>query len=378
MYTRTWPTARLPQGRGRPIVSQPRDRADCPGRGDAPSRSDARRAPLTGRPVTHPQRSGGPSSPTCTYPSSGGDVALYLAGRVRVYADTSCSSAAGMGDDVRAGTVSLGSHGSRQPHDHRPRACSAVRVPLPHNGHDATSITRPANRTNPVHATPLPLEIFSVSRLVRALRWAIVGGDARRYPYLVRMSADERTTLAECSWVEHRAGSVAILRAPVPDELHRLTTLLKQPHPRRSSDRAGEHEARRLRDLRAALEEAASATALLEVCPVCAKTDPDRPTTFEPRDGGLFAASCPSCRTRWELRRCPACNHTFPLLAPDALAATGAPEPDLDRHLGGTFLAIPCWAEGRTGHALCPACGTCGQATRVPSCPGNCSARARS
>lgn len=65
-YTRTWPTAWSPQGRGRPIASQPRDRAVCPGWGDAPSRSDARRAPLTGRPVTHPQRSGGPGSPART------------------------------------------------------------------------------------------------------------------------------------------------------------------------------------------------------------------------------------------------------------------------------------------------------------------------
>lgn len=65
-YARTGPTAWSPQGRGWPIASQPRDRADCPGWGNAPSRSDARRAPLTGRPVTHPQRSGGPGSPACT------------------------------------------------------------------------------------------------------------------------------------------------------------------------------------------------------------------------------------------------------------------------------------------------------------------------
>ncbi|CCK32826.1 hypothetical protein BN159_8448 [Streptomyces davaonensis JCM 4913] len=69
--------------------------------------------------------------------------------------EPSCSSAEGMGDDVRAGTVSLGSHGSRQPHDHQHRACSAFPDPLPCNRHDATSLTRPANRTNPNHAMPL-------------------------------------------------------------------------------------------------------------------------------------------------------------------------------------------------------------------------------
>lgn len=70
--------------------------------------------------------------------------------------EPSCPSAEGMGDCVRAGTVSLGSHGSRQPHDHQYRACSALRGPLPHNGHEATSLTRPANRTNPSRAMPLP------------------------------------------------------------------------------------------------------------------------------------------------------------------------------------------------------------------------------
>ncbi|MEV7239394.1 DUF4230 domain-containing protein, partial [Streptomyces sp. NPDC051020] len=31
----------------------------------------------------------------------------------------------------------------------------ALRGPLPHNGHEATSLTRPANRTNPNRAMPL-------------------------------------------------------------------------------------------------------------------------------------------------------------------------------------------------------------------------------
>ncbi len=69
--------------------------------------------------------------------------------------EPSCPSAEGMGDGVWAGTVSLGSHGSRQPHGHQHRACPALRSPLTHNGHDITSLTRPANRTNPNHAMPL-------------------------------------------------------------------------------------------------------------------------------------------------------------------------------------------------------------------------------
>ncbi|MFE6547240.1 DUF2357 domain-containing protein [Streptomyces sp. NPDC057746] len=227
-----------------------------------------------------------------------------------------------------------------------------------------------------VDVAPLsPLDIFSVSRLLRAVQWATLGADARDYPHTVPVPAGDRSALAGCGWLEPRPDGVAVVRAPSPAELERLPALLKQTRKRHGSGRATEHETRRLRTLCAALEDAAAKTELLEVCPVCAKTGPQRQTVFEPREDGLFAASCTSCRTRWELRRCLSCGDTFPLLDPDGLAATGAPEPDLDRRVGGVLLAVPCWAAGRTGQSVCPACGTCGQAGRVTSCPRGCSAR---
>ncbi|WP_328543097.1 hypothetical protein OHT17_44085 [Streptomyces sp. NBC_00371] len=60
-----------------------------------------------------------------------------------------------MGDDVRAGTVSLGSHGSRQPHDHQHRACSTLRGSLPHSGHDGTS-PRETGEPGPILITQCP------------------------------------------------------------------------------------------------------------------------------------------------------------------------------------------------------------------------------
>lgn len=68
--------------------------------------------------------------------------------------EPSYSSAEEMGDGVRGDMVSLGSHGSRQPRDHQHRD-SAFPDPLACDGHDAESLTRPANRTNPHHAMPL-------------------------------------------------------------------------------------------------------------------------------------------------------------------------------------------------------------------------------
>ncbi|WP_110944384.1 DUF2357 domain-containing protein [Streptomyces niger] len=228
----------------------------------------------------------------------------------------------------------------------------------------------------PAGVAPLsPLDIFSVSRLMRAIQWATLGADAGCYPYTVSMAAGERSALAACSWLEPHSDGVAVVRPPRPEELEELPRLLKGNRVRRGGGRAAEHEAQRLRTVRVELEDAAAQTELLAVCPICAKTGTQRQTVFEPRENGLFAAACFSCRTRWELRRCLACSSTFPLLDMDGLAAAGASEPHLDRRLGGVFLAAPCWAESGTGHAICPACGTCGQEPRVASCPRGCPVR---
>ncbi|MEV7163237.1 DUF2357 domain-containing protein [Streptomyces microflavus] len=228
-----------------------------------------------------------------------------------------------------------------------------------------------------VSVAPLsPLDIFSVSRLVRAVRWATWGTDARSYPYTVSTSASNRAVLADCSWLESRPDGVAVVRAPSPDELEQLPALVKKTRGRHGSGRATEHEVQRLRADFEALKDGAVKTKLLAACPICAKSGSPRQTVFEPRKGGLFAASCSSCRTRWELRRCLACDQAFPLLDPDGSTPTGAAESELDRRSGGTFLAVPCWAPDGTGQYICPACNTCGQGTRATSCPRGCSARA--
>ncbi|MFE5854644.1 DUF2357 domain-containing protein [Streptomyces sp. NPDC056500] len=228
-----------------------------------------------------------------------------------------------------------------------------------------------------VDVAPLsPLEIFSVSRLVRAMHWATLGADARGYPRLVPISAGERSALAACDWVEPRAHGVAVVRPPLPQELDRLPVLLTPPHPRQGGRRAAESEKRRIQALCMELEDAGRATALLAVCPVCAKTDPHRPTSFKPRSGNLFAAVCSSCQTRWELRRCTSCDDTFPLLHPHGHATSGTVESELDRRLGGALLAVPCWSVLHTEQAVCPTCGACGQTPPASECPRGCRAGA--
>ncbi|MGW4032518.1 hypothetical protein ACWEFL_24940 [Streptomyces sp. NPDC004838] len=204
-----------------------------------------------------------------------------------------------------------------------------------------------------------PLEIFSVSRLVRALHWATLGADARRYPHRVRASAAERELLGECAWLEPGDNGVAVLRAPRPDERDHLPALLTGARARqgggatrnsggatRQGGGAARHDARRLRELRTELEEAARTTALLETCPVCARPDPRRPTEFEPRDGGLFAASCPAClphslgtpplpRLR---RRLPSARRRRP---PHPRRARTGARPPARRRVPGNALLVP-------------------------------------
>ncbi|MFF9481694.1 DUF2357 domain-containing protein [Streptomyces sp. NPDC014733] len=228
-----------------------------------------------------------------------------------------------------------------------------------------------------VSVAPLsPLDIFSVSRLVRAIQWATLGTDVRRYPRTAGIPASHRSALTNCGWLEPRPDGVAVLRTPSPDELEQLPTQLKTTLRRKTNVKADEYEAQRMRTTLETLRDAAAKTTLFTVCPVCGKRGSQHQTEFEPREGGLFRASCSSCRTRWELRRCRACNQTFPLMDPDGTSAIGAAEPDIDRRFGGAMLAIPCWAPEGKGQFICPACSTCGQITRANSCPRGCSVHA--
>ncbi|WP_333767503.1 DUF2357 domain-containing protein [Streptomyces sp. IBSBF 2435] len=228
----------------------------------------------------------------------------------------------------------------------------------------------------PADVAPLsPLDIFSVSRLVRAVQWATLGADARRYPRTVPVTLAERSALADCDWTEERPDAVAVVRPPRPEELDRLPLILQGTRGRSSGGRAARDAAQRQRAVREALEDAAAEAELLAVCPVCAKPGAQRQTVFEPREAGGFAAACSACSTRWEVRRCTVCGAGYPLLDPDNLAVAGGPEPHLDRHVGGAVLAVPCWAGPGTSQSICPACGTCGHEGRVPFCARECATR---
>ena len=66
-----------------------------------------------------------------------------------------------------------------------------------------------------------PLEVASVSRLVRALRWATLAGSIRRYPAEFPVSDREREVLAGHGWLIGDAATrtIAAVRPPTARQL---------------------------------------------------------------------------------------------------------------------------------------------------------------
>jgi hypothetical protein len=217
----------------------------------------------------------------------------------------------------------------------------------------------------PAIAPISPLEVASVSRLVRALRWATLARSMQRYPAQFPVSDREREELAGHGWLvgsEH-SRLIAAVRPPTARELEaakRAAVSLRQ-----RTDRArgvGDNSARTA-ELECEVDAAAAAIRSLALCPAC----PERPDGgyrgFVDRRDGLFSASCANCHTRWELRRCEVCKARFPLLLAIGRLGRGGSEEELDRVHGGDLLAVACWATDEAVHAICPCCGSCGRSS---------------
>lgn len=217
-----------------------------------------------------------------------------------------------------------------------------------------------------------PLEVASVSRLVRALRWATLARSMHRYPAEFPASDREREVLAGHGWLvgSERPRLIAAVRPPTARELEaakRAAASLRQ-----RTDRArgvGDNSAR-IAELEREMDQAAAALRALTLCPTC----PERPDAgyrgFVDRGDGLFSASCANCRTRWELRRCEVCKARFPLLLPIGRLGRGGSEEELDRVHGGDLLAVACWAADEAVQTICPCCGSCGRSSaNAGSCP---------
>jgi hypothetical protein len=217
-----------------------------------------------------------------------------------------------------------------------------------------------------------PLEVASVSRLVRALRWATLAESMQRYPAEFKVSDREREVLAGHGWLvgDEATRMIVAVRPPTARQLgaakHATVSL------RQRTDRArgvGDNSAR-IAELEQDLGKVATALRNLTVCPTCPERPDGEYRSFTDRGGRLFSASCTNCRTRWELRKCESCGVRFPMLFPIGRLGRGGSEEELDRIHGGDLLAVACWAADEAVHAICPSCGSCGRSSAgVAACP---------
>ncbi|MEU6787007.1 hypothetical protein ABZ912_48135 [Nonomuraea angiospora] len=230
-----------------------------------------------------------------------------------------------------------------------------------------------------------PLELDSVGRIARSLRWAIEDDRLGLYPVHVRCDRTEAAMIAAAApWTQQVPHGVEVVVPPSPQEIAKARSLIVETRVDRAHLARVAFTAERLRRLWAELEEAARWTATLTRCPICAKPAPDPARAFHRRDDGTFRCAC-ECKSVWETRRCHSCKKTYGVIllrtpgsavtyhadGPPSSPELGGDGDFLDRLYGADLLAAPCWIRERV--FICPHCGTCGEVspTMQTSC-GRC------
>jgi hypothetical protein len=227
--------------------------------------------------------------------------------------------------------------------------------------------------TGPYLVPASPLDVDSVVRLARVLRWAVEAPRLGGYPHRIDCGPDEAAVLGRLPWLAAQPRALAVIRPPANHERAALSTQMRTLH--READRARQRgdNAAKLEQLRRALDSAADRTVEMLRCPVCGK-DPGPPgRNWDARQDG-YRTTCDFCDSIWESRRCRRCDSTYPALSTPA----ADPEPDrdappldgdaTDRRFGSVVLAAACWVRARV--FICPHCATCTEALdgNVPGC----------
>jgi hypothetical protein len=209
-----------------------------------------------------------------------------------------------------------------------------------------------------------PLDVDSVVRLARVLRWSIEAPRVGHYPYRIDCSPADSAALGRLPWLEPEPRAVAIVRPPTDHERAALHDELQAM--RKDADRARRcgSNAAHIDRLQRDLDTAADRTIDILRCPVCGKEQRPPLRTWDNRDDG-YRISCDSCLSIWESRQCRNrnCGATYPALTPHAAELNAAGSPldgdGLDRQVGSLLLAAPCWTRARV--FICPVCATCGE-----------------
>jgi hypothetical protein len=228
----------------------------------------------------------------------------------------------------------------------------------------------PARRRVPIFLLPVsPLEIDSVTRIARALRWVIDGPRLSAYPPVVACGEEEARAVARTAgWLAAAPEGLRVIRPPADHErvASRAATLALREGTSRLLRRGANAE--RVERLWQDLERGADHLTGLTWCPVCNKPAARPERGLQPRPDGTYRCECDSCGSAWESRLCRACEATYPVLIPAGQAGTGGYGDHLDRIFGAEIMAGPCWIRDRV--FICPHCTTC--AERVSDRPLPC------
>ncbi|GAA0506646.1 hypothetical protein Ade02nite_95800 [Paractinoplanes deccanensis] len=212
-----------------------------------------------------------------------------------------------------------------------------------------------------------PLEIDSVIRLARTVRWLVEQPRLTSYPHTVPCGAALAAELAaKWDWLVRVPAGVAVIRIPAPHERAAAETFVWANRHETARFRGRGSNVAEMETLWQGIERAVADTLDLTRCPRCGSS-PARPErALEPRGGSGFRATCGDCDAAWESRSCASCRRTYPVLV-TAGPMIEFPDGDrIDRRYGIDLLAAPCATRDRI--FICPWCTSCGNETASPNC----------
>lgn len=236
-----------------------------------------------------------------------------------------------------------------------------------------------------------PLDIGSVERVARQIRWVTMAPRFLEYPPIV-----SRPPVPELErgpgWLELGSDGLRVLRAPLDHEMLAVDRHVAEAAERlkgleaeresvsqrlrdalRDGRATGELNGRKkslnveithaeatltsVRSFQAELARALASVGDLLLCPTCSKrADPRR--DFAGGPGHRFSCTCSECATAWGTIACPRCGGWIPTLLPSEQAWMSQEETAgwLDKSLGADVLAAPR-AIGTEVGFVCPSCG---------------------
>jgi hypothetical protein len=227
----------------------------------------------------------------------------------------------------------------------------------------------PARGSSPVWAIPVsPLEIDSVVRLARAVRWFLEQQRLSAYPHQVPCEPVlARSIAATADWLSAEPTGLVVHRIPATHEIDaaRARSSVARNDANRGTRRDSAQEA-----LHAAwdgVQAAVDRTTDLTTCLRCGASSPQPDRAFQLRQDGTYHCQCLVCDAEWEIRRCRSCDRTYPVLGIGPEAGLDALDGDqIDRRFSVDLLAAPCIVRDRI--FICPWCSECGNVQASRDC----------